>query len=124
MIFSKFCKNTFSKSNFFSKMNELTGVFKKSKNLLSRIDIRDLRFCDDSFLNLLFLKSKIFEITNMFTLYIFINNLILYTQNNLVFVFVFWLWWAQPRKNENKHPTFFHPTMLDTLGVRMSILFY
>ena len=39
---------------FFSKMNELVCVYEKVKNLLSRIGIRDLSFCDEFFVILEF----------------------------------------------------------------------
>ena len=47
---------------FFSKMNVPEGVNREAKNLLSRIPIRDLTFCDEFFAILgFFEKFDIFE---------------------------------------------------------------
>ena len=42
---------------FFSKMNELMGVNREVENLLSRIPIRDLSFCDQFFVILGFFEK-------------------------------------------------------------------
>ena len=54
-------KNGWSKHDFFVTLNAPVGVHEKVENLLTRIGIRDLTFCDEFFLILLFLVFKIFE---------------------------------------------------------------
>ena len=48
--FCKIHKNGISEMWFFSKMNVPEGVNRESENLISRIPIHDLKFCDELFL--------------------------------------------------------------------------
>ena len=43
-----------SKHDFFALLNVLVGVHEKVENLLTRIGIRDLTFCDHFFRNIFF----------------------------------------------------------------------
>ena len=66
-------KNGGSKHDFFVLLNVPVGVHERVENLLRRIGIRDLTFCDNFFMICVFLSFKIFEdrrVPSTFALYI------------------------------------------------------